>query len=64
MKIYLEREDKEVEIEFEGTVLELLKQLKINHNTVVVDINGTIADFNDRISKDDKIRILDVVTGG
>lgn len=64
MKIYLEREDKEVELDFEGTVLELLRRLKINHHTVVVDINGIIAENDDKISKGDLVRVLDVVSGG
>lgn len=64
MKIYLEREDKEVNLEFEGTVFELLKKLKVNHNTVVVDINGVIAEYEDKIFNGDSVRVLDVVTGG
>ena len=64
MQIYLEHEDETISMDYEGTILDLLKKLKINKNVVVVDVNGKIAEHEDTITNKDKIKILDVVTGG
>ena len=64
MQIYLEHEDETISMDYEGTILDLLKKLKINKNVVVVDVNGKIAEHEDTITNKEKIKILDVVTGG
>lgn len=64
MKIYIESRDENVDINFEGTVLELLNFLEINFQSVVVVINNKIVDLNSKVVNKDKVFILDVVTGG
>jgi sulfur carrier protein ThiS len=63
MKVYLEKEGKEVEAEG-STVQELLESLKINPTTVIVSINENLAITTSKISSKDKIKIYSVVSGG
>ncbi len=64
MKIYFEKEEKTEEIEFEGTVLELLKKFKVNSQTVLVSKNHKLVELDEVLSDSDKIGILEVFMGG
>ena len=63
MKVYLEKEGKEVEAKG-STVQALLENLKINPTTVIVSINGNLAIATSKVTKDDEIKIYSVVSGG
>jgi sulfur carrier protein ThiS len=64
MKVYIESKDENVDMNFKGTVLELLNFLEINFQSVVVVINNKIVDLNSKVINKDKVFILNVVTGG
>ena len=62
-KVYLEKEDKIVEVK-ELFVLDILKSLKINPTTVLITKNNELILENKKLSKEDKISIIPVISGG
>jgi len=64
MKIHIDRDNKELELEFKGKAGALLERLKINNETVVITRNGEIITEDDNVSGNDKIKIISVVSGG
>ncbi len=65
IKVYIEREDKEMEIEFNGkTVKDLLEYLKLPSSEFVVMKNGEIVTEDEELKDGDYIKIIDVVSGG
>lgn len=63
MKVYYDREDKNYEVKAKN-VKDMLKELKINKNSVIVVVNGTIVTEEYILKTKDKIKILSVVSGG
>jgi len=64
MKIFIEKEQKNEIIFFEGKAKDLLKKLKIDVNTVLVVQNGELITEDDIIKDKDEIKILSVISGG
>ena len=64
MKVYIERTKETKEIEFNGTVQELLDRLEIISETVLVAREGTIITEDEQVTNEDMIKILSVVSGG
>ncbi|MBR9690840.1 MoaD/ThiS family protein [Candidatus Woesearchaeota archaeon] len=64
MRVYIEKEEKYRNIEFKGTVKGLLKELKINKETVIVTREHELISDNDNLSNSDEIEILSVISGG
>lgn len=65
MKIYLERENKNLNLRIkEISVDSLLEQLKINKSTVLVVRNDELVAGSIKLKDKDNIRILSVVSGG
>jgi sulfur carrier protein ThiS len=64
MIINIEKDQQKKEIEFSGSVLELLELLDINRETVIVVRNNEILDENAVIDNNDEVSILSVVSGG
>ncbi len=64
MKIHLERGNEDREIEFSGTVQELLDKLTINPQEVLVAKNGTVVPESENVSGRDEITIYSVISGG
>ncbi len=64
MKIYIEKENKNLNLEFKGTVKELLEKLNINIETVVVLKNNEIITEEEVLEEKDEIKILSVISGG
>ncbi len=64
MKILIERPKKEIEIEFNGKVKDLLIKLDINSEEVIIAKNKEIITLEDDVSNEDEIEILSVVSGG
>ena len=64
MQAYFDKEKKTHTLRFKGTVLELLRKLKINQETVIVVRNNEVLNVSDLIDDKDDIRILSVVSGG
>ncbi len=64
MQVYIEREDKQEELEFTGTAKELCEQLGINVQTILVLKNGELVTEEEPLSNEDKIKLVTVVSGG
>ncbi|MEM4397262.1 MAG: MoaD/ThiS family protein [Candidatus Woesearchaeota archaeon] len=64
MEIYLERENKTLEVVFKGKVKDLLKKLKFNSEEVLVVRNEELLTEGDILKNSDKIKIMSVVSGG
>ena len=64
MIIYIEKDDKDIKKRFSGTVKKLLKEMKINPQTVVVVKNNSLVTEDEELSDKDNVRILSVVSGG
>jgi thiamine biosynthesis protein ThiS len=52
------------EMEFSGTLAELLKELKVMREEVVVRVNGKLAPETRKIKPRDRIEVIRVVFGG
>lgn len=64
MKIFIEKENLNKELKFNGTVEELLSKLKINLTSVMVVRNNELVTEDEKLSDSDQIKILSVVSGG
>ncbi len=64
MRVFIEKENKEVNDAFSGSAGELLKKLKINPETVLIVKNNELITADEDISDWDHIKILSVVSGG
>lgn len=64
MQIFIEKEQKELEIKFQGTVAELLKQIEINSETVLVVRSNEVLTQDETLQDADKIKLLSVISGG
>ena len=64
MKIFIEKEQKNIEIEFNGTIVDLLKKLEINIETVIITRNDELLNELDELIDSDEIKIISVVSGG
>ncbi len=45
-------------------ISEILKELKINRETVIVAKNGVITPESEKVEKGDEVEIINVVSGG
>ena len=61
--VYLEKEEKTIKID-ELSVKEILKKLKINPTTVIIAKNSELITEDAKLSKEDKISIIPVISGG
>lgn len=64
MKIQIERENKQLELEFNGTGVQLLKQLNINPDEVLLVKNDEVILNEDNLTNKDEIKVLSVISGG
>ena len=65
MKIYLEKEQKELELTFTGkTVKELLEQINVNSETVIIVKDNEVLTLDDNVTNKDHIKLLSVISGG
>ena len=64
MEIFVERENKKKNIKFNGSVSELLKQLKLNPAAVLVSKNSILVTEEDFLDDGDAVKILSVISGG
>jgi len=64
MRIYVQKAQQHKTMKFKGTVMQLLKKLKINPETVIVTKNGALVSEEDNLSDSDDVEILQVVSGG
>lgn len=64
MKIFVEKQNKELEHKFSGTAQELLTSLGINPEAVLVVKNNELVTLDETLSDSDRIKILSVISGG
>jgi sulfur carrier protein ThiS len=64
MDIFIERGDRKIRQEYNGTVDGLLRLLGINHEEVLVVKGDTLLTEDSALEDGDSIRILSVVSGG
>ena len=64
MKVFIEREGKEKTLKFQGKVIELLRKLKINSETVLVTRDSELLTDDEKITNSDDIKIISVISGG
>lgn len=63
MKVLIEKTNKTINIEAK-TVKDLLIKLKLNPTTVLITRNNEIILESEKLNKNDKIKILSVISGG
>ncbi|MFC1648341.1 MoaD/ThiS family protein [Nanoarchaeota archaeon] len=64
MKVFVERKGKKLNVDFEGTGVELLKRLKVNSEEVILVRNGEVVTTDAELENSDKVDVLSVVSGG
>ncbi len=64
MNIFIEKENKNLKQDFKGSVIELLKLLNINQETVLVIKNNEVVTEDELLKNSDNIKILSVISGG
>jgi len=64
MKVFVEKNSKNLELKFNGQVDDLLKELEVNSEEVIIVRNGTLVTTDEKLDDKDKIEILSVVSGG
>ena len=64
MRIFIEKENKEIRQKFSGSAAELLERLKINPESVLLVKDGELITAGEELGDDDSIKILSVVSGG
>lgn len=64
MDVFLEADNKNKKLKFNGTVTELLKKLNVNSETVLVAKNDELVTEDEQLSNNDKIKLLSVISGG
>lgn len=52
------------EMEFDGTLQELLRDLKVMREEVVIKVNGKLTPETERVGPGDRVEIIKVVFGG
>ena len=68
MKVYIEKDDKSLEIKVSKikkiTGKQLLEELKINPSTIILVKNNEVVLDDEILEDDNEIKILSVVSGG
>ncbi len=64
MQINIEKTGEKKEMDFKGTVADLLAKLGINHTTVIVAADKKLVPLERDISDAKRVDILSVVSGG
>lgn len=64
MEVYVEKEDKKIEIDFRGTMSGLMKKLKINPETVLLIKNDELVTKDEKVGSKDKVKFVSVISGG
>ncbi len=64
MKIIIHPGGKEVEVDAKKRVLDLLKHLNINHESVIVSREGRLITRDESLKEDDVVEIWQALSGG
>ncbi|MBU0527494.1 MoaD/ThiS family protein [Candidatus Micrarchaeota archaeon] len=57
-------DNKKMEMEYQGTIEQLLKELKVMREEVVIKVNGELSAETTEVGSADKVEIIKVVFGG
>ena len=57
-------DNRKTDMEFDGTLIELMRELKVMREEVIVKVNGRLAPETRRLGRTDKVEIIKVVFGG
>ena len=64
MRIWLEKDDKNLDRKFSGRGVLLLKELGLYNEEVIISRNGEIVHDDAELSDSDEIKLLSVISGG
>ncbi|AJF61426.1 hypothetical protein QT06_C0001G0586 [archaeon GW2011_AR15] len=64
MDVFIDKDNREMKIEFTGDVKGLLEKLKINPETVIVVRDDELLTDDVVLKNNDKIKVLSVISGG
>lgn len=64
MKLFNEKSQESKDLDFEGTLKELLALEGVNPTTVVLVKNGEVVLDDERVGGDDDVKLLSVISGG
>jgi len=64
MQVFIERDNKQLTVDFDGNVKSLLQHLKINPEVALVTKNSELLTESDQVKNQDQIKILSVISGG
>ncbi|MBT3408162.1 hypothetical protein HOK68_05005 [Candidatus Woesearchaeota archaeon] len=64
VKVYIEKDNKNIELEFNGKIIDLAKSLNVNIETVICVLNESVVNENTNIKNSDNIQFLSVISGG
>ncbi|MCK5062543.1 MAG: MoaD/ThiS family protein [Candidatus Aenigmarchaeota archaeon] len=59
-----ENKDKNIEIDSNQRISDIMKKMDINAETVIVKVNGAIEPEDITLEKEDKIEIIKIISGG
>jgi len=64
MNVFIEAGNKKKKLKFNGTVSQLLKQVKVNPETVIVAKNNELVTETEKLTDKDDVKLLSVISGG
>ena len=64
VKVSFQGEDKKVTIPEKSTIEDVLKEMRINRETVIVSLNNEYVPETESVKNKDKIKILEITSSG
>lgn len=64
MKVFIDKNNQNKEVTFEGTALQLLDKLNINSEEVIFVQNDEVVTLDTKLANTDSVKILSVISGG
>lgn len=64
MEVFIDKTNQRKQLSFEGTAKQLLRKLSINSEEVIIVKNDQITTLDAKVSDEDTIKILSVISGG
>ncbi|MEK6968019.1 MAG: MoaD/ThiS family protein [Nanoarchaeota archaeon] len=64
MKVHIERQNKNIEVKFSGSVKDLLEKISVNPEAVLVVRDSELLTLDRDVSDNDEIKLLSVISGG
>lgn len=64
MKVFIEKDKKNISLNYSGSVAGLLEKLDINTETVIVVRENELLDEGDSVNDDDRLKLMSVISGG